>query len=158
MPPKKPTTKPAAKKPAAPAAKGGAKPAAKPAAAAAPAKPKPEPLPEVEIGLKEINVAITDSEGKVKASGRWPLLIDEAERVPVFIRHRDFNNLNAIDPNDMQPEKIRLGLLGAMRYNKPFTMNLGESGSLDIIVDRFNEVLPGLLDMVLDKSILQEEK
>ena len=40
------------------------------AKAAAPAKPKAQPLPEVEIGLKELNVVLNDTTGKIKESGR----------------------------------------------------------------------------------------
>ena len=58
---------PAASK-AAPSTASTAAPAAAPAA---PAKPKQEALPEVEISLKELPVALNDTLGKAKESGRY---------------------------------------------------------------------------------------
>ncbi|XP_076441158.1 IQ motif and ankyrin repeat domain-containing protein 1-like [Babylonia areolata] len=167
------TKKPAAKAPlktttkAAPkgaASKTTAKPAAgKGTAAKAPAPaaakaPKAEPLPVEEISLKEINVVLNDSKGLIKASGRWPLVIDEAERVGVFLRHRDCNNLHVMDSAEMRPDSIRLALLGAIRYGKPMTINLGENGSIDIVQEFFNEVMPDLMDLVLTKQILEDDR
>ena len=41
--------------------------------------------------------------------------MDENERVLVFLRHRDCNNLDALGQHDMDPEMIRKAILGAMR-------------------------------------------
>ena len=43
-------------------------------------------------------------------------MIDNTERVSVFLRHRDCNYLDALDKEQMTPERIRLALLGGVRY------------------------------------------
>ncbi|XP_076462676.1 IQ motif and ankyrin repeat domain-containing protein 1-like [Babylonia areolata] len=135
--------------------KGGTAAAAKPAAA--PAKPKPEALPEVEIGLKELMSVLGDTQGKIKESGRWPLVIDENGRVAVFLHHRDCNTLNALDQLEMAPEMIRKALLGAIRYGKPMVINLVENGDINIVKDRFDDIMPDLFNLVLTKKILQDD-
>ena len=47
---------------------------------------------------------------------RWPLVIDNTERVSVFLRHRDCNYVDALDKEQMTSERIRLALLGGVRY------------------------------------------
>ena len=47
---------------------------------------------------------------------RWPLLVDTTNVLSTFIRHRDCNCLAAADPDHMQADRIRLGLLGSLRW------------------------------------------
>ncbi|KAL8597861.1 hypothetical protein ACOMHN_061394 [Nucella lapillus] len=122
-----------------------------------PAKTKPAALPEVEIGLKDLMSVLGDSAGKIKDSGRWPLVIDEAGRMTVFLHHRDCNTLNALDQLEIAPERIRQALLWAIRYGKPIVINLVESGDISIVKDRFNDIMPDLFDLVLTKKILQDD-
>merc|ERR1711971_1553424 len=62
------------------------------------------------------------------------------------------------DPGALEPGKIRLALLGALRYGKPFLFDMSPGADLyDSLKDSMDVALPGLLDMVLDKSILKEE-
>ena len=49
---------------------------------------------------------------------RWPLLIDTSPQSSTFLRYRDTNFMNALNPNHMQPEVIRMSLLGALRSVK----------------------------------------
>lgn len=46
---------------------------------------------------------------------RWPLLIDSSPQTSTFLRYRDTNFLNALNPKQMEPDVIRLALLGALR-------------------------------------------
>ncbi len=46
---------------------------------------------------------------------RWALLIDQTEQVATFMRYQDVNMLTAVDPRDMQPEKIRTAVIGSLR-------------------------------------------
>lgn len=46
---------------------------------------------------------------------RWPLLIDTGEQAATFLRYRDTNYLNICNPRHMEPETIRMAILGAIR-------------------------------------------
>lgn len=58
----------------------------------------------------------------------------------------------------MQPETIRLGLMGAIRFGKPIVIDMMEVDMYNAISDRMNEIIPGLMTMVMDKSIMEEDK
>lgn len=46
---------------------------------------------------------------------RWPLVIDPSGQAAIFLRYRDTNFLNTVNPSDMAEETIRLALLGSLR-------------------------------------------
>ncbi|CAH8550071.1 unnamed protein product [Heterobilharzia americana] len=52
--------------------------------------------------------------------------------------------------------KLRISLLGALRYGKPFVLDLMEvDGMFDTVCrDRFNAIKPSLLDDIIKKKIL----
>ncbi|CAL8074682.1 unnamed protein product [Calicophoron daubneyi] len=76
-----------------------------------------------------------------------------------FLRHRDTNYLVGLHPSEMQPERIRIGLLGAMRYGKPFVLDLMEDNFVfnNVCSPRFDEVYPGLMKDIITKNILKPE-
>lgn len=45
----------------------------------------------------------------------WPLIIDPSGQAATFLRYRDTNYICALKPVDMEPERIRLAVLGAVR-------------------------------------------
>lgn len=47
---------------------------------------------------------------------RWPMIIDPSKQAATFLRYRDTNYLNCCNPRDMEPEVIRMALLGSIRY------------------------------------------
>lgn len=47
---------------------------------------------------------------------RWPLIIDPKQLAATFLRYRDTNYLNVCSPKQMEPETIRMALLGALRF------------------------------------------
>ena len=49
---------------------------------------------------------------------RWPLLIDTSPQSSTFLRYRDTNYINALNPKHVEPEVIRLALLGGLRFVK----------------------------------------
>ena len=89
-------------------------------------KPVSKILPGITIPLKGLTGVMSppeeSSEGDlntanaIEGSGRWPLLIDEQERAATFLRYRNVNYLAVMNSNDMEPERIRLALLGGIRY------------------------------------------
>ena len=58
----------------------------------------------------------------------------------------------------MYAETIRLGLLGALRYGKPLVFDMMEADMYDTISERMEEILPGLMAIVMNKDILEEDK
>ena len=46
---------------------------------------------------------------------RWPLIIDPGEQAATFLRYRDTNYLNSCNPRHMEPETVRMAILGAIR-------------------------------------------
>lgn len=162
MPPKKPSTgpaksKPVAKKPGTGAAKSKPANAATSKAAAPKKEEKKEILEGVTISIKQLNTVLGDEGGKIKASGRWPLVIDEAGISATFLRHRDCNFLEALDKGSMEAEKIRLAMLGSLRFGKPVVLDLSDLDLLQSVETFFDNVQPGLWNMVMDKSILEED-
>ena len=46
---------------------------------------------------------------------RWPLVIDTSGQAATFLRYRDTNYINALSPRDVEPARVRLSVLGALR-------------------------------------------
>ncbi|XP_029448138.1 putative IQ motif and ankyrin repeat domain-containing protein LOC642574 homolog isoform X2 [Rhinatrema bivittatum] len=73
-------------------------------------------LPGLKCFVQELDeVLLKDVGNKVRLDGRWPLIIDPSGQAAIFLRYRDTNYLNTLNPADMQPETIRMALLGALR-------------------------------------------
>ncbi|XP_036837648.1 IQ motif and ankyrin repeat domain-containing protein 1 isoform X5 [Oncorhynchus mykiss] len=103
-------------------------------------------------------VLIKDVGGKIKQDGRWPLLVDTYGQAATFLRYRDTNYLDALHPGDMQPEKLRLALLGAIRFGKPLVINMMEVDLFESVQNQLDQVNPGLSEQLMNKELLQEER
>ena len=58
-------------------------------------------------------------------------------------------------PGDMEPETIRVALVGALRYGKPLVIdNMDMPLEWGKFATYFNAIVPGLWDMVWDGSIV----
>nr|XP_056710545.1 IQ motif and ankyrin repeat domain-containing protein 1 [Euleptes europaea] len=79
------------------------------------------------------DVLFKDVGGKIHSDGRWPLVIDPSGQAAIFLRYRDTNYLNAVNPSDMSVETIRLALLGAIRYGKPLVFDMMEVNMFDTV-------------------------
>lgn len=51
----------------------------------------------------------------LEAAPRWPLVIDPSGQAATFLRYQDTNYVDAVNPDHLRPERIRLALLGALR-------------------------------------------
>ena len=51
-----------------------------------------------------------------------------------------------------------MALLGAVRYGKPLVIDLMGCDMFHIVRGRFDEIKPGLMDWVIDKTLVTEEK
>ncbi|XP_013396876.1 putative IQ motif and ankyrin repeat domain-containing protein [Lingula anatina] len=117
-----------------------------------------EDLPGIKVNIKELDdVLLRDVGNKIKESGKWPLLIDPSSQAATFLRYRDTNYLNALNPAQMEPEKVRLAVLGSVRYGKSLVLDMMEVDMFDTVSDRFDEVHKGLMNMIMDKSLLKDE-
>ncbi|KAL5017302.1 hypothetical protein ScPMuIL_006891 [Solemya velum] len=117
-----------------------------------------EELPGLKVLVRELDeVLIRDVGNKIKDSGKWPLLIDPNAQAATFLRYRDTNYINALSPADMEPEKIRMAALGAVRFGKPLILDMMEVDMFETCSDRFDEVFPGFMNSIMDKTIMKEE-
>nr|XP_046213676.1 IQ motif and ankyrin repeat domain-containing protein 1-like [Oncorhynchus gorbuscha] len=103
-------------------------------------------------------VLIKDLGGKIKQDGRWPLLVDTYGQAATFLRYRDTNYLDALHPGDMQPDKLRLALLGPIRFGKPLVINMMEVDLFESVQNQLDQVNPGLSEQLMNKELLQEER
>lgn len=87
------------------------------AAAAARVSSASQPVVVHEKNLKEI-AEILSHEIANESDPISYLVIDENERIQAFLRNRDGNYISLIDPNSFQPERIRVAIIGSLRFDK----------------------------------------
>ncbi|KAF5394902.1 hypothetical protein PHET_09636 [Paragonimus heterotremus] len=88
-------------------------------------------------------------------AGKWPLVVDPTDCASTFLRYRDTNYVNVLNPRHLDPETIRIALLGALRYGKPFVLDLM---GLDSIVEslcrpRFEAIKSTLICDIIEQRI-----
>ncbi|XP_075262932.1 IQ motif and ankyrin repeat domain-containing protein 1-like isoform X2 [Convolutriloba macropyga] len=117
-----------------------------------------EMLPGEKVTVKELDdVLLRDVGNKLKTNPKWPLIIDIKGQASTFLRYRDTNFLLALSPQDMETESLRMALLGALRYGKPFVIDMMQVEMWDTVCDRMNEISSNLSQMLTDKSLLTNE-
>lgn len=115
--------------------------------------------PAVTCKIKELSdVVLSDTGNKIKDSGKWPLLIDLTGTAATFLKYRDANYLCAMNPQEMEPDVIRIALVGAIRYGKPFVLDMLEVDMYDAVERIFENIRPNLLAEVMNKELLKEER
>ncbi|XP_046549030.1 IQ motif and ankyrin repeat domain-containing protein 1-like [Haliotis rubra] len=116
-------------------------------------------LPGVKVMVRELDeILLRDVGNKIKDSGKWPLIIDTSGQAAVFLRYRDTNNMNALRPADMEPDRIRMALLGAIRFGKPVVLDMMEVDMFETFSDRMDLIQKGLMASVMNKTILQNHR
>ena len=112
------------------------------------------------INIKEIDdMILRDLSGLISKSNKWPLIIDQNDQACTFLRYRDVNYINCFDTKNMQPDKFRLALLGAIRYGKPFVLDLMEYDeelleAIKVVCDMIDK---SLFNSLLDRTLLEKE-
>lgn len=117
-----------------------------------------EPCGEPGYSLAITLVRLADALDAVgRDSDRYALVVDLGGKAGVYLSYRDANCCMAYRPADTDPEVVRKLLLGALRYGKPFVLDM-LSLPLDVeaLDDLLDPVLPGLLGLLLSKRILLE--
>jgi hypothetical protein len=114
------------------------------------------------INIKEIDdMILRDLTDIVKNSvDKWPLIIDQNDQASTFLRYRDTNYVNCLDMQSMQPDKFRVALIGAIRYGKPFVLDVMQYDNelLESIKTVCNQIDPGLFEEICNKKLLQNER
>ena len=98
-----------------------------------------------------------DVGAKLRDSGKAPLVIDTSSQASVFFRYADTNYVNACNRKDIEPNRLRRSLLGAIRYGKPCVVDTMGVEIWDEITRALEAVQPGLLNMVLSGAITKPE-
>lgn len=119
---------------------------------------KGQEKPGLPVLIRELDdVLLRDVGNKIRDSGKWPLIIDPSQQAATFLRYRDTNYLNALSPIGMEPNTIRLALIGAIRFGKPLVIDMMMVDMFDTVGARFDEVQSGLMEMIMNKEVLKEE-
>lgn len=69
----------------------------------------------IETNLKEIIGIIFDSP---EIPNECYSILDENTRVSAFLRHRNTNYLDCLESRSMEPERLRISVISAIRYGK----------------------------------------
>jgi len=115
-----------------------------------------------QINIKEFDdMILRDLSGIIRNStDKWPLIIDQNEQASTFLRYRDTNYLNCLDMQAMQGEKFRRSLIGAIRYGKPFVLDLMQYDqelieSVKMVCGQID--YPNLFEEICNKQLMHKE-
>ena len=115
----------------------------------------------LKINIREMDeIIMRDLSDVIKNSvEKWPLLIDESDQAQTFLRYRDTNYINALDVQSMQPNRLRLALIGAVRYGKAFVLDLMQYDRELLQAFRVvcQQIDPDFFDMVCSKKLTLNE-
>ncbi|XP_012980604.1 IQ motif and ankyrin repeat domain-containing protein 1 isoform X1 [Mesocricetus auratus] len=103
------------------------------------------------------DVLMKDVGDRIRADGRWPLVIDPSGQAATFLRYQDTNYVDTVNPEHLRPETIRLALLGALRYGKPLVFDLREVDLFSAVQQQLEAVQPGLAQALLSRGLLAQE-
>jgi len=122
-----------------------------------------EPLPEKPVIPMARNIKLKDM-AKVlfedeSLNGKPILLVEAAgtSLASTFLRYRDVNFLSVLNSNEMEKERIRKAILGALRFGKPVVFDMEDANLFDQINTFIDNVQPGLYHSLLDGSVTKEE-
>ena len=117
------------------------------------------PIASIEMDFKQIvNELAMLGENKPTFNDKWPLVMDENERLSTFLRHRDVCSVNCLEKDSLDAEKLRMKIIGALRYNKPLVIDFMDNMSLlDIFKQACDKIDSNLYKHIMDTSIRKEE-
>eukprot|EP00929_Paragymnodinium_shiwhaense_P059977 TRINITY_DN29999_c0_g1_i2.p1 TRINITY_DN29999_c0_g1~~TRINITY_DN29999_c0_g1_i2.p1 ORF type:complete len:279 (-),score=98.11 TRINITY_DN29999_c0_g1_i2:642-1478(-) len=119
-------------------------------------------LPGREVCVKDMNnVLLRDIGGRIAQGTQWPLVIDEGELVQKMLVYAGCVVLNFWKAEEMQAERIRIGLLTMLRGGGIFAIDLfcfSTGVDKKLLSQPFENLQPGLFDELLSRSILKTPK
>ncbi|XP_058436763.1 LOW QUALITY PROTEIN: IQ motif and ankyrin repeat domain-containing protein 1 [Marmota monax] len=104
------------------------------------------------------DVLMKDVGDRICADGRWPLDIDPSGQAATFLRYQGTNYGDAVNPEHLRPERIRLALLGALRHGKPLVFDLREVDLFPAVPQQLEAVQPGLAPARLSRELLAQDQ
>ncbi|XP_031525682.1 putative IQ motif and ankyrin repeat domain-containing protein LOC642574 homolog isoform X2 [Papio anubis] len=118
-----------------------------------------EEAPGLKCQVTELHdVLMKDVGNRIRADGRWPLVIDPSGQAATFLRYQDTNYVDTVNPEHLKPERLRLALLGALRYGKPLVFDLREVDLFPAVQRQLEAVQPGLAQALLSRGLLEQER
>ncbi|XP_044540696.1 IQ motif and ankyrin repeat domain-containing protein 1 [Gracilinanus agilis] len=118
-----------------------------------------EELPGLKCSVAELHdVLLKDVGDRIKADGRWPLVIDPSGQAATFLRYQDTNYLDTLNPAHLQPQSLRLALLGAIRYGKPLVFDMREIDMFETVKKELNYIQRNLAEDLLSKKLLENDR
>ncbi|XP_054564378.1 IQ motif and ankyrin repeat domain-containing protein 1 isoform X1 [Eptesicus fuscus] len=118
-----------------------------------------EEVPGLKCQVTELHdVLMKDVGDRIRADGRWPLVIDPSGQAATFLRYLDTNYVDTVNPDHLQPERIRLALLGALRYGKPLVFDLREVDLFPAVQRQLEAVQQGLAQELLSRRLLEQDR
>nr|XP_020740532.1 putative IQ motif and ankyrin repeat domain-containing protein LOC642574 homolog [Odocoileus virginianus texanus] len=118
-----------------------------------------EEVPGLKCQVSELHdVLMKDVGDRIRTDGRWPLVIDPSGQAATFLRYQDTNYVDAVNPDHLRPERIRLALLGALRFGKPLVFDLREVDLFPAVQRQLEAVQPGLAQELLGRGLLEQER
>ncbi|XP_074059274.1 IQ motif and ankyrin repeat domain-containing protein 1 isoform X2 [Macrotis lagotis] len=116
-------------------------------------------LPGLKCPVAELHdVLLKDVGDRLKTDGRWPLVIDPSGQASTFLRYQDTNYVDTLNPARMQPDSVRLALLGAIRFGKPLVFDMREIDMFDMVKRQLESIQPGLSQELLSKELLNKDR
>ncbi|KAG5451484.1 putative IQ motif and ankyrin repeat domain-containing protein LOC642574 [Clonorchis sinensis] len=112
--------------------------------------------PGIVCSLKDLDdILFRDVGNRLGMAGKWPLVVDPSDRASTFLRYRDTNYVNILNPRQLEPEKLRISLLGALRYGKPMVVDLMELDSTfeNLCRSRFESIKSTLMEDIIEQRI-----
>jgi len=118
-------------------------------------QPVGEPGYSLQIPLKRLQDAL---DSILRDNERYTLVLDLGGHAMTFFQYRDVNLVQSYRPDDVEPNALRKKVMGSLRYGKPLIVDY-LSIELDeaAIKETFDQVMPGLLGLLLNKKILEED-
>ncbi|XP_036596941.1 IQ motif and ankyrin repeat domain-containing protein 1 [Trichosurus vulpecula] len=116
-------------------------------------------LPGLKCPVAELHdVLLKDVGDRIQSDGRWPLVVDPSSQAATFLRYQDTNYLDTLNPAHMQPDRVRLALLGALRFGKPLVFDMREIDMFEVVKRQLDAIQPGLAQELLSKNLLKKDK
>jgi hypothetical protein len=116
---------------------------------------------DVEVGLGQLeDVVLSDVGDVVRDSGRVCLVVDQSGDALRLLSYKPVIILDVGNSHHMQPEQLRLSLLGALRYGKPLLVNLRDrelSEAFALVRGRFEQLAAGLFAKVMSRAVRHKE-
>ena len=110
----------------------------------------------VKCNVKELeDVLFRDVGDKIKNSEKGVVVLTElgrSKQAATFLRYRDTNYVHILSQQEMEADRLRMALLGSMRFGKCLVVDFDNMDMFDALRTYLDKIKLGLFDACLDKS------